>query len=660
MPPTPEARIESEFSRFTAALAEASATPLDAQLEDQLKRLVQRLVEEVGTLVLRRRVTSRTEARVEGLGARPDLVFLIDGRLLIGHVELKAPGKGARVEKLKGADRSQWQRLQALPNLIYTDGSEWALYRDGRRVAGPASLAEDEARAAVVSLLRDFLLWEPAVPTTPRGLAALLAPMCRFLRDEVEAAVKAPESTLAQLAADWRRVLFPEASDEQFVDAYAQTVTYTLLLARFEGAERITTETAAQALTCRHGLLARTLQILSLPEVRAEIGLGIELVERAVSGVQHEALRQLSDDPWLYFYEDFLAKYNPKLRKDQGIYYTPPEVVRLQVRLTAELLTERLGKRFVFADDGVVVLDPAAGPGAYVREALALAVERVTETYGPGDVPARAGKLAANLHGFEILVGPYAVAHLRLTQGILDHGGELPPEGVHVFLADTLESPLADPVGEQLRFSVMEKPLAEEHRRAREVKSKARVLVCFSNPPYDREQVPLAEQQRRRKGGWVRFGDRDKAPGEAPILEAFLEPVRAEGQGVHLKNLYNDYVYFWRWALWKVFETTGGPGIVSFITASSYLRGPGFGGMRKVMRETFDELWILDLEGDDRGPRKTDNVFNIQTPVAIAVGVRYGEPRPTEPTQVHYAQLTGSREEKLASLQAIERLEQVE
>ncbi len=134
------------------------------------------------------------------------------------------------------------------------------------------------------------------------------------------------------------------------------------------------------------------------------------------------------------------------------------------------------------------------------------------------------------------------------------------------------------------------------------------------------------------------------------ILEDFLRPARESGAGGHLKNLYNDYVYFWRWALWKVFERKSGPGVVSFITASSYLRGPGFVGMREAMRRTFDELWILDLEGDNLGARRTPNVFNIQTPVAIATGIRYAEPKPDEPARIHYAKLEGTRAEKLTKL----------
>ena len=152
------------------------------------------------------------------------------------------------------------------------------------------------------------------------------------------------------------------------------------------------------------------------------------------------------------------------------------------------------------------------------------------------------------------------------------------------------------------------------------------MLVCLGNPPYDRQEIDLADAETERKGGWVRFRAADVEEEARPLLEDFLDPARQAGAGVHLKNIYNDYVYFWRWALWKVFESTDGPGIVSFITAASYLRGPGFVGMREVMRRTFDELWIIDLEGDSRGARKTENVFNIQTPVAIAVGVRHGPP----------------------------------
>ncbi|MCU0809414.1 MAG: DNA methyltransferase, partial [Candidatus Contendobacter sp.] len=104
-----------------------------------------------------------------------------------------------------------------------------------------------------------------------------------------------------------------------------------------------------------------------------------------------------------------------------------------------------------------------------------------------------------------------------------------------------------------------------------------------------------------------------------------------------------------------MFESQGGPGIVGFITASSYLAGPGFAGIRQLMRRTFDDLWIIDLEGGNLGARKTDNVFAIQTPVAIAIGVRYAEPKPETPANVRYTRMEGSQAAKLERLSQVQR-----
>ena len=150
----------------------------------------------------------------------------------------------------------------------------------------------------------------------------------------------------------------------------------------------------------------------------------------------------------------------------------------------------------------------------------------------------------------------------------------------------------------------------------------------------------------------MRYGDDDEHAPE-PILEDFLRPVRDAGDGGHLKNVYNDYVYFWRWALWKVLDSTDDAGVITFITASSYLRGPGFAGMRRKMREVFDELWIINLEGDNLGARKTENVFAIRTPVAIAIGFRKGAPDPAHAATVWKTKITGTEQAKLDALDAI-------
>ena len=664
---TDDQRFEYAVREFADKVAQDSALPIPAQAEDQLKPLVRDLLSACGeawTLD----VAARFEAQPgSGIGV-PDLGVAADG-LLCGYIELKAPGRGARPERFTGRDRQQWQRFQALPNLIYTDGSEWSLYRNGKHVGARIRIADDVSGEGasgldaamlpkLAMLLRDFLMHEPVTPRTARGLAEFLAPLARLLRDEVREALDREGSAARKIADELRGVLFVQADDDQIADACAQTLTYALLLARFEGAQSLTRAFAVNALReGEHDLLATALDLMETG--RDELSLPIDLLERAIGVVDASVLlgrhgRQLAfipsqevdDDPWLYFYEDFLGAYDAALRKNRGVYFTPVQVVRAQVRFAAELLRERFGKRMAFADDGVVVLDPACGTATYPLAVLEHATETVRETLGPGAVPERLRDLAGRLHAFEILVGPYAVAKLRLTQRLLAEG--VTDRNPLVYLADTLESPN---VPREVPFSVFNEPLTREHERARQVKKETRIFVCLGNPPYDREQHELGDEVERRKGGWVRYGDKDEDA--APLLEAFLAPVREAGGGVHLKSLYNDYVYFWRWALWKVLDSTNEGGIVTFITASSYLRGPAFAGMRRKMREVFDELWIIDLGGDSLGTRKSENVFAIQIPVAVAIGFRAAKPDSDKPANVRRVRINGSAIEKLATLDAV-------
>ena len=208
-----------------------------------MKPLVGKLLSAVGKLSVLD-VDWRTEVHPDDVDGRPDIGVVTNG-LLNGHVELKRPGMGARPEGFRGRDRQQWERFKALPNLIYTDGSEWSLYRSGQlqtrariasdvRVGGSRAMNPQEL-SAHQALLQNFLYWEPIVPGTAQGLAEFLAPLARILRDEVRNALDRGNTFLKLLAHEWGGLLFPEADDAQFADAYAQTVTYALLLARFEG-----------------------------------------------------------------------------------------------------------------------------------------------------------------------------------------------------------------------------------------------------------------------------------------------------------------------------------------------------------------------------------------------------------------------------------------
>jgi hypothetical protein len=657
VPSSSDDRLLTTLQTFASDLKSSYGSLVAAQQEDQLKGPVGNLLsvsgEEFGLNVI-----PRFEAPVKGVG-RPDIALDVNG-LLCGYVELKAPE--VNIRSLKGRDKEQFKKFSSIPNLMYTNGSDWVLYRDGQKASAVrlsgnaveegADAVEGKDAEKLSAMLRDFLTWHPIAPKSPKALAETLAPLCHLLREDVTQALGEPDSAISYLAQEWRQYLFPEADDAEFADAYAQTLTYALLLARMEGEEELDVSAAAEKLQSGHGLLSQTLTLLADPQARAEIETGVGMLERMISAVEPSEIYRKDSDPWLYFYEDFLSAYDKKLRKDSGVYYTPVEVVRAQVNLVSELLRDKLGKKDSFADKDVTVLDPATGTGTYPLAILDHGLDAAEKDLGRGMRAPTASEMAKNMHAFESMVGPYAVAHLKLSKKILDEGGSLPADDLHVYLTDTLESPHAVPPQPPL----VAKKLGEEHKRALKVKSSREILVCLGNPPYDRQHISPEDGDEARKGGWVRFANLDskersgKSVADGAILQDFLRPARDSGAGGHVKNLYNDYVYFWRWALWKVFERKDGPGVVSFITASSYLRGPGFVGVREAMRRTFDELWIIDLEGDNLGARKTENVFNIQTPVAIATGIRYAEPNSEEPARVHYAKIEGTREQKLAEL----------
>ena len=463
------------LEKFCTDITNSFKLKFDFNPEDQLKKPVADLIEQAGGF-LNMQLQTVTEVPEEKIG-RPD-VGVTYKRLLIGHIELKAPGKGANPDRFKGRDKEQWERFKDLPNLIYTDGNEWALFRSGEKTGKTIQFSGDvtkggkkavDAQVALdlINLLRDFLHWQPITPTSPRALAKLLAPICRLLRQDVLDALKDPKSNLSSLVNDWRKFLFADADDDTFADAYAQTITYTLLLDRLTGGESVSIQGAVQQLRAHHAFLSDVLKVLGDEQAQEGIEMPVQLLERLILAVDPIALAK-KEDPWLYFYEDFLAAYDPKLRGDRGVYYTPVEVVHTQVRLVAELLEKEFHAEYSFTDEKVVTLDPATGTGTYLLAALEHSLTKIEKTRGAGMRRNAAVNAARNMHGFEIMVGPYTVAHLRLTQAFNAEGAQLPDDGVHVYLTDTLESPNAPPLDVPMFYKGWER----EHNRASQYKKR--------------------------------------------------------------------------------------------------------------------------------------------------------------------------------------------
>ena len=605
-------------------------------------------------------------------GVRLDMAVKNGRGQLTGHIELKAPAKSANPYRPIGwtkHDKSQWKRLVNHSNLIYTNGWEWTLLRHeadrpvAHVVLNPAAdgtLPTDQENA-LADLLGQFLSWKPSTPSSPRGLADTLAPLTRFLHDTVvEIITDNHPDALDKLYKSWSADLMPGATETQFADSFAQTFTYALLLARVESdvpAENFNaTAITPELRTNGHRLIGSVLELMAQPSNRALVEGPVALLEATIGAVNVDKFTQ-NADPWLYFYEDFLASYDPKMRADAGVYYTPVEIVEAQVRLLDTVLKTRFGRQEGLGDEDTNILDNAAGTATYP---LAVARHVLKGSPAPQDA---ARSLAKRLFAFELLMGPYAVAHMRLTQLLESTGVELGKDGVQVYLTNSLTDPgeISD-ANEQISLWEVMEEINEENRKAGLVKkSRTPIRVILGNPPYDR-----GSKEKTLGAGSARYKNviLEETNGRLPLLEDFIEPLRSNGQGGQAKNLYNSYVYFIRWAIWKACEQNKNQtGVVSYITSSSYLRGPGFAGMREYMRKVFDEIWIIDLGGEGRGARKEENVFAIQTPVAIFVGIQHpntatGTPKKNadrirQKATVYYQRVCGSRAEKLKAMATV-------
>lgn len=617
---------------------------------------------------------------------RPDYAITVDG-VLTGYVELKAPGKNidpASFSK-KSHEYRQWQRLRNLPNLLYTNGTEWRLYRYGEPVltstgydavhvhgsfSGRGTLSAPDALA---TFFLNFLRWVPAPIKSADQLVETLAPLAALLREEMLLGLAIQEKTykadqakakkkgeedfvipppLVGLRKDWRDTLAPSTSNEEFADSFAQTVVFSLVVALSEGHKLSlkTFSTIAVELRSKHGLLGNALSLLTdhLDE-KSSLYNALAVIIRVMDAASWADISGGKSDVYLHLYEHFLKVYNPEQRKKTGSYYTPVEVVDQMVRLVDDALRTYLGKEHGLASEGVSVIDPAMGTGTYPLSVMHKVAK--TESLAPAARTRALNRLAKNLYGFELQSGPFSVAELRLNQTLKELGAEVaevPEDGLNLYVTDTLGDPYAKqkPLnGHTLRL------LSQLSNKATRVKREVPIQVCIGNPPY--------KDKAEGMGGWVESGFR--SPDVAsPILDDF----RAQGMGKYEYVLKNLYVYFWRWAFWKVFEDSfhaleGQPdsaqhaGVVCFITADGYLHGPGFAGMREYIRRSSSRGWIINVTPEGLRPPAKNAVFAIETPVSIALFLREENTDEETPADIRYIALHGTFAEKIEALAAL-------
>ena len=356
------------------------------------------------------------------------------------------------------------------------------------------------------------------------------------------------------------------------------------------------------------------------------------------------------EDPIVHFYEDFLAAYDPDLRETRGVYYTPEPVVSYIVRSVDWVLRDRFGLSDGLADTAtvdvameegetqtlprVLVLDPAAGTGTFLREVVTHIRDDLAKRGLAGAwssyVPEH---LLPRLFGFELLMAAYTICHLKLALEISGDAEQytLPAdERLGVFLTNSLTKAHEDASGPMFAAEIV-----REAREADAVKRDHPVMVVIGNPPYSGHSA--------NKGQWISDLMRGR---DADDPQSYFS---VDGKPLDERNpkwLNDDYVKFIRFAQWRINQT--GEGVLGFVTNHSYLDNPTFRGVRQSLLETFDEIWLLDLHGNSKRKERSpdgsqdQNVFDIQQGVAIGIFVKHADSHGGLAT-VRHAHLWGIR-----------------
>lgn len=422
--------------------------------------------------------------------------------------------------------------------------------------------------------------------------------------------------------------------DALFSSAFAQTLAFGLLLVREATGAQVEAD-AWSHMPDEHPLMKAALRVLSEAEVVSEIGIGFDVMRDTVNSFDPKILAPRKDgrDPILYFYEDFLQTFDPAARDKYGVYYTPIEVVRYMAGALDRALRDNLGTKGL-KDEKVTILDPATGTGTFLLGIAERVRDQVMAEEGGVAASLALGELAGRMFGFELLVGPYAVAHYRLHHALryrpADEDEDAPQPvklpRLGVYLADTLAAPgTVTPIG-NLGFHGI--PIDDERREANRIKTEQPILAIIGNPPY---KGLRGNERETLVGRWIAGGSDDAGNPIAGIWDDLKKPVSDAGKGNQL-NVFEEFsIAFWRWAIWKLFEANNAPqrGVIAFITNRKFLTGWPYAGLRKMMRERFDKIEIIDLRGDVRTGTRADvesdqGVFNIMVGTAITIAIADG------------------------------------
>ena len=583
----------------------------------------------------------------------PDYVLARDG-IPLGYIEAKDLDKSLDDK----AHHAQLKRyVEALDNLIFTNYLEFRFYRDGD-MKPQATVAIAELRGGKIKplpqnftkfedLIQTFGTYHGQTITAADDLAARMASKARLLADTIGKALGAENEVAESRTLDaqmraFKKILIADITVEKFADVYAQTIAYGMFAARLHDPRPadFSRHKAAKLIPKSNPFLKKFFGYIADYELDERIRWIVDNLADIFRATEVEELMKdfgkatQRTDPFIHFYETFLGKYDKKERKSRGVYYTPEPVVAFIVRAVDDILkTEfRLADGLASAEKTTVtmegkpteihkvqILDPATGTGTFLAEVVKQIYQQFAGQKGAWHGYVKEN-LTPRLNGFEVLMAPYAMAHLKLEMILREAGCELGGDRLRVFLTNSLEEHHPDT---ETLFAVW---LSDESREANTIKRDVPVMVVLGNPPY--------AVSSSNRGEWIQ-----------ELLENYKKNLNEKKL-----NLDDDYIKFIRYGEHLIERT--GEGVLAYISNNSFIEGITHRQMRRHLLETFDKIYILDLHGNstrkevcpDGSPDK--NVFDIQQGVSINLFVKTDEKKKGDLGKVFHCDLFGERESK--------------
>ncbi|MDE5790178.1 MAG: DNA methyltransferase [Muribaculaceae bacterium] len=577
-------------------------------------------------------------------------------------------------------NKSQFNRYkESLDRIIFTDYLVFHFYENGElkecisiaNVVGEKIVGIDTNFDKFVAIVKSFANSAPQKITSAGRLASIMASKAKLLAETITRVLdRQDDYTSLQLKGQYeafKRVLLHDITHESFADIYAQTIAYGMFAARIHDktTKNFSRQEAATLIPKTNPFLRQIFQSIAGYDLDERIAWIVDDLALSFAATDMPKIlkgyggNNRHSDPMIHFYEDFLASYDPKLRKSRGVWYTPSAVVGFIVRSVDEILKKDFdlpngladyteiehevinenynhkvkgSKRTRFVKfHRVQILDPAVGTGTFLAETVNCIYNKFSNMQGmwQGYVEKH---LIPRLNGFEILMAPYAIAHLKLDLMLNSTGyTHNTNHRIRVYLTNSLEEHHKD-IG--TLFSMW---LSQEANEASRIKRDTPVMVMLGNPPYNGSST--------NKGQWI-----------TNLMKSYK---KEPGGKISLKErnskwLNDDYVKFIRMA--QYFIEQNGEGILAYINPHGFLDNPTFRGMRWELLRVFDSIYTIDLHGNSKKKETTpnggkdENVFDIMQGVSINFFIKTGKKKKNSLGRLFHYDLYGKREFKYSFL----------